>query len=61
MNGVFVEGSDVVARAHAFLGFVGVEASHFAFEVGVVKGCLLCVVVKSCLLCIGVAVVKNSL
>ena len=32
MNGVFVEGSDVVARAHAFLGFVGVEASHFAFE-----------------------------
>ena len=63
MNGVFVEGSDVVARAHAFLGFVGVEASHFAFEggVGVVKSCFLCVVVKSCLLCIGVAAVKNSL
>ena len=60
---MFVEGSDVVARAHAFLGFVGVEASHFAFEggVGVVKSCFLCVVVKNCLLCIGVAAVKNSL
>ena len=56
---MFVEGSDVVARAHAFLGFVGVEASHFAFEVGVVKGCLFCVVVKGCFFCIHIA--KNSL
>lgn len=62
MNGVFVEGSDVVARAHTFLGFVGVEASHFAFEGGVVS-CIFCVVVKSCFLriCVDVAVLKNSL